>query len=73
LVAHFAFQLTWPLRYHLYDGDVTWTEDGFRFAWHVMLIEKTGYLVYVARDPATGRTWRIYPQDDLTPLQTKML
>jgi vitamin K-dependent gamma-carboxylase len=40
-----------PLRHHLYPGDVGWTEEGFRYAWHVMLVEKTGMVTYRVRDP----------------------
>jgi hypothetical protein len=40
--AFFAFQLLFPLRYLLYPGDHFWTEEGYRFGWRVMLVEKSG-------------------------------
>ncbi len=36
------WQLLFPLRHWLYPGNVLWTEEGFRFSWKVMLLEKTG-------------------------------
>jgi hypothetical protein len=69
---HFALQLALPLRSHLYPGNALWSEEGFRFAWKVMLIEKAGRAVFHVRDPATGRRWEIAPQSRLTPLQAKM-
>ena len=36
------WQLLFPLRHWLYPGNVLWTEEGFRFSWKVMLVEKTG-------------------------------
>ncbi|WP_299458070.1 HTTM domain-containing protein [uncultured Microscilla sp.] len=62
-----------PLRHWLYKGDVLWTEEGFRFAWNVMLIEKTGLVSFVAHDPQTQQQWEILPGKILTPLQEKMM
>lgn len=61
-------QLALPLRHWLYPGDRLWTEDGFRFAWHVMVTEKTGTAVLHVRD-AAGREWTVRPSADLTPFQ----
>ena len=33
-----------PLRYLAYPGDLFWTEQGYRFSWRVMLIEKVDTL-----------------------------
>ncbi len=73
LAVHFAVQLTLPLRHHLYPGDVGWTEEGFRYAWHVMLVEKTGMVTFRVRDPASGRTFVVHPEDALTPQQAKQV
>lgn len=37
LAVYVAFQIFMPLRHHLYPGDVNWTEEGHRFAWHMKL------------------------------------
>jgi hypothetical protein len=73
LGAHFIIQIALPLRHFLYPGDAGWTDEGFRFAWRVMLVEKTGMVEYRVRDPATGRVWGVDPAARLTPLQTKMM
>ena len=63
----------YPLRHIAYPGWVNWTEEGFRFAWRVMLVEKTGQVEYrvVAADPPLEV--RVFPRDDLTELQFRML
>ncbi|MEM6645743.1 MAG: HTTM domain-containing protein [Bacteroidota bacterium] len=67
-----AFQLAFPLRHGLYPGNHLWTEEGLRFAWHVMVVEKTGHTDFHVTHPATGRSW-VIPPDDLTPEQEKQL
>ncbi|UQA62239.1 HTTM domain-containing protein [Polyangium aurulentum] len=73
LCAHAALQIALPLRHFLYPGDTAWTEEGFRFAWRVMLVEKLGYVEYRVVDRATGRTIFVDPSRYLTPLQVKMM
>jgi hypothetical protein len=73
LGAHFAIQLVLPLRSLAYAGDVRWHEQGNRWSWRVMLVEKTGMVELVVTEPSTGRTWRIDPAEELTPRQTKMM
>jgi hypothetical protein len=70
---HFALQLTLPLRHLFYPGDVHWTEEGLRFAWKVMIVEKAGVLRFEVRDPATGRQWTVYPREYLVARQERML
>lgn len=65
-------QVLMPLRHHLYAGSVLWNELGFRFAWHVMLIEKTGWVEFTVKDPVSGRFW-IETGDDLTAFQRRMM
>ncbi|WIG98846.1 HTTM domain-containing protein [Myxococcus sp. SDU36] len=66
-------QVGLPLRFVLYPGNTRWTEEGFRFAWRVMLIEKTGLVLYDVTEPSTGRRWTVSPREELTPLQVKAL
>ena len=42
LFTFFALQISLPFRYLMYPGELFWTEEGFRFSWSVMLIEKAG-------------------------------
>lgn len=73
LAVYFALQIVLPLRHFAYPGDMCWTEQGFRFAWHVMVMEKDGSVVVHVRDPATERRWDVRPGDYLTRYQTKMM
>lgn len=69
VVMYCAFQVLVPLRHHLYPGDVTWTEEGHRFSWRMMLRNKTAEMRYLLRDPASGKLWGINPNDHLTGRQ----
>jgi len=69
----FGVQLALPLRGFAYGGDVGWHEQGHRWAWRVMVVEKHGLLEYRVVDPATGRTWHVDPGDELTKRQQAML
>ena len=69
----FVVQVLAPWRYVLYPGDLFWTEEGYRFSWRVMLMEKAGYVVFHVKDPATGREGDVMPGDYLTPIQEKMM
>ncbi len=72
LALHFAVQLLVPLRQHLYEGASTWHEQGFRFAWNVMVMEKTGQVDFIVREP-DGRETVVLPSEELTPLQLRMM
>jgi vitamin K-dependent gamma-carboxylase len=71
--AWILIQLAIPLRHLAYPGAVNWTEEGFRFAWRVMLIEKTGQAEFELRTADSASPRLIFPKDDLTPLQAKMM
>lgn len=68
-----AVQLALPLRHFTYPGNVRWNEEGYRFAWRVMLSEKVGFVQYRVHDPATGRSWLAEPDEYLTPLQVERM
>lgn len=57
-----AVQILVPLRHLLYPGNVSWTEQGHRFAWMMKLRDKDAEASFTVRDPATGREWRIAPE-----------
>jgi hypothetical protein len=72
LATHFVLQVALPFRQHLYAGDPLWHEQGFRFSWCVMLIEKTATLELRVVD-AEGRATIVHPREELTPLQLRMV
>ncbi len=73
LTLHVVVQVLVPLRSVLYPGHLFWTEEGYRFSWRVMLMEKAGYATFRVRDPATGRQWEVANWEYLTPNQEKMM
>ena len=71
LGCHVAFQVLFPLRHHLYPGDVLWDEQGMRFSWNVLVREKHGAVTYHVRFPATGKRLQVSPGDYLIARQER--
>jgi hypothetical protein len=71
--AHLVLQTLIPLRTFAATSDVAWTEEGFRFAWRVMAMEKAGVATFRLHDPATGASWVVDPRRELTKLQATMM
>ena len=65
LAAYLVFQLLFPLRHHLYPGDVSWTEEGHNFSWHMKLRTKSGDAVFTVTHPQSGQTWTVKPEEYL--------
>lgn len=68
-----AVQLAFPFRYLAYPGELFWTEEGFRFSWRVMLMEKAGYAQFIVTDSQTGKSIHINNEDYLTRFQEKQM
>lgn len=73
LSLYFMLQVFIPLRHHLYSGNLFWHEQGFRFSWRVMLMEKAGYCEFEVVDTAGDRRTMVRPSDHLNPQQEKMM
>ena len=71
LLLFFGLQITFPFRYLNYPGELFWTEEGFRFSWRVMLMEKAGYAQFKVVDLSSNRTFYVDNSQFLTPLQEK--
>jgi hypothetical protein len=69
----FIIQLLLPWRYLLYSDELFWTEEGYRFSWRVMLIEKAGYANFKIVNPASGDQFNINNSDFLTSFQEKQM
>jgi len=72
LILYISYQFIFPLRYLFYPGDLFWTEQGFRFSWRVMLIEKAGYASFIVKD-SSGKREIVDNSLFLTPFQEKMM
>jgi hypothetical protein len=69
LAVHFTIQLLLPFRYLLYPGKLYWTEEGYRFSWRVMLMEKGGTIFFHVKDPVTGKRSEVINSQYLTGFQ----
>ncbi|HBK70889.1 MAG TPA: HTTM domain-containing protein [Flavobacteriaceae bacterium] len=69
----FVIQLAFPFRYTLYPNELFWTEEGYRFSWRVMLMEKMGYASFKIVDSKTGNYFYADNTNFLTPLQEKQM
>ena len=69
LALFLTFQLVIPFRYLLYPDNLFWHEEGFRFSWRVMLMEKKGYATFYVEDSTSGKSIEITNSDYLTPQQ----
>lgn len=65
IAIYVALSIALPLRHLVYPGNVLWNEDGMRFAWHVMIREKHGSVMFVARF-ANGKQLEVPPNNYLT-------
>ena len=72
LVSVIILQLLIPLRYKLYDGEVFWNEEGYRFSWRVMLVEKVGLTNFTITGDNNKRVM-VNNEDYLTPFQEKQM
>ena len=72
VVLFFLFQFILPFRYLMYPGELLWHEQGYRFSWRVMLIEKTGLANFKIVNP-DGSEFYVHNSDFLTPFQEKQM
>lgn len=57
------FQLFLPLRHHIIDGDVLWTDEGHRLSWRMMLRSRSGYTYFNVVEKESGKKSQ-YPLED---------
>ena len=73
LVVFLLLQTLLPWRFLLYPGQFFYTEQGYRFSWRVMLVEKHGMAEFSVRDTLNGQRESIRNEDYLTPNQIKQM
>lgn len=70
LISIYVFiQLAAPLRCWLYPGNLFWTEEGFRFSWRVMLMQKKASATFYIVDHKTQRSMEVNNRDFITKRQ----
>ncbi|MFK7807560.1 MAG: HTTM domain-containing protein [Saprospiraceae bacterium] len=73
LIVFFVIQLVLPFRYLFYSSHLTWAEEGYRFSWRVMLVEKIGQATFYVEDPDSGRKTEILNGRYLSRFQEKQM
>lgn len=73
MAVFFIIQLLLPWRYLLYPNELFWSEEGYRFSWRVMLIEKVGNAVFTIVNPEDNTSFEIRNDDFLTTFQIKQM
>lgn len=73
LMAFLFVQVMLPWRFLLYPGAFFYTEQGYRFSWRVMLVEKHGMAEFTVRDAEGVQRESIRNEDYLTPNQIKQM
>ncbi|MDX2127541.1 MAG: HTTM domain-containing protein [Chloroherpetonaceae bacterium] len=71
--SYITLQILIPLRSFLYSGNLYWTENGYRFSWRVMLMEKSGEATFYVKDSTTGREGMVINREFLNATQEKQM
>ena len=72
-VIFFIIQFLFPFRYTLYPGELFWNEQGYRFSWRVMLMEKRGYTTFKIVDKENKNSFYVMNDSFLTEFQERQM
>ena len=72
-IVFFIIQLIIPFRYMFYPQNLYWSEEGYRFSWRVMLMEKAGYVQFKVVDNNDNSWFIVDNQIFLTAFQEKQM
>ncbi len=78
LTIYFIFQVLFPFRFILYANQpynetLFWKEEGYRFSWRVMLMEKFGSATFYVKNPKTRREGMVDNSEFLNRHQEKQM
>ncbi|MDX2191475.1 MAG: HTTM domain-containing protein [Bacteroidota bacterium] len=73
VIIYILFQLIFPWRYLLYPGNLFLTEEGYRFSWRVMLMEKAGNATFYVTDYETNKEGIVNNSEFLNAHQEKQM
>lgn len=69
LIFYVVFQLLFPLRHHLYIGNVDYTGEGQRFSWRMKSVYKDFKIIFLLVDDESGISASLDPRQVLTVKQ----
>jgi len=70
---YISIQLCVPFRHWFYPGNVSWTEEGHNFSWHMKLRNKTATGQLVFTNPKTGEKEGVPVHRFLAPKQVRKM
>lgn len=73
IISYLLIQIILPFRYLAYPNYLLWSEEGYRFGWRVMLVEKAGHATFYVEDSESGRKAEITNSNYLTDFQEKQM
>ena len=73
VAAYILLQVLVPLRFLMYPDNLFWSEEGYRFSWRVMLMEKAGAAYFTVKDKTNSKSFVVNNSEYLTPMQEKMM
>ena len=73
VTAYLGLHFILPLRHYLYPGNVSWTEEGHNFSWHMKLRTKRGKAIFTVTHPASGQAWTVDPAKYLPDWQLRKM
>jgi len=73
VLVYFIIQALLPLRHWMYPGNVSWTEEGHRFSWHMKLRSKRSVIFFLVKDKEKNLYYLLHAQAELTARQAKKM
>jgi hypothetical protein len=73
MLGYVLLQCLVPFRFLFYPDRLFWNEEGYRFSWRVMLMEKAGAAYFTVKDNTGKQFYEVNNAEFLTPLQEKMM
>ena len=73
LIPFLFIQILLPLRHHLIEGDVLWTEEGHRLSWRMMLRQRDGFISITIKNNTTNEIVSYDFHKNLSPKQARAL
>ena len=73
LIPFLFIQFILPLRHHLIEGNVLWTEEGHRLSWRMMLRKRDGFINFKIKNNDTGEITSYDYHKNLSPKQANTL
>ncbi|MEK6283189.1 MAG: HTTM domain-containing protein [Acidobacteriota bacterium] len=73
LAAYMGIHFILPLRHYAYPGNVSWTEEGHNFSWHMKLRTKRAEAIFTVTHPPSGQNWTIDPKQYLPDWQLRKM